>query len=266
MKRVHASALVALPLVFAGCDKEPSRMDQIVDASTVPSSKPSSQPTGAETSAPAPAGPVSILVESGRFAVAGSSFDATSATAAQDAATAAAQACMKIATCAKDGAPDVDAKRNAKPSQVATLVAALHAAGAKSATIKTQGRDNVVAPIAVTFATLPVADCTTVAFIGKDGGIGVWHAGGGTAKKYSRGFAGPDMTLGTEAVRNATAHCESALLLVGADDAMIWGLVHDLVAIARVTPDGGTPLRATQVGVVQSTTPAGRKITADDWK
>src|SRR5262249_11738767 len=163
-------------------------------------------------------GPVSILVEAGRFAVAGSSFDTTSASAAADAAA----VCLKTASCAKDGSVDIDAKRNAKPSQVATLLAALHPGGAKRAWVRSAGRDGATTALAVSLPALPVPDCTTVAFIGKDGGISVWHAGGGTAKKYSRGFAGPDMTLGTEAVRNATAHCDSPLLLVGADDAMIW--------------------------------------------
>ena len=159
-----------------------------------------------------------------------------------------------------DGAVvDFEARRAAKPSLVVTMLTALKKAKAKGATAHTETRDKTMGALEITFLTAAPSDCTTVALIGKDGGILVWPVGGGTAKRYSRGFAGPDMTLGTEGVRAAAARCESPVLLVGAEETMSWGLVYDLAAISKA----GGSLKPTQVAVVPGTTVAGRKVTFD---
>jgi hypothetical protein len=119
------------------------------------------------------------------------------------------------------------AMRNAKPSAVAAVVAALRKAKATGAVVKSEARDGTTQKVPLSFTT-SVADCATVAWIAKDAAIDVWPAGGGTAKRVIKGLAGPDMTLGTEAMRKQWTSCSAPELVVGADDVMSWGLVFDL--------------------------------------
>lgn len=119
------------------------------------------------------------------------------------------------------------AMRNAKPSHVAAVVAALRKSKATGAVVKSEARDGTTQKVPISFTT-SVGDCTTVAWIAKDAAIDVWPAGGGTAKRIIKGLAGPDMTLGTEAMRKQWSGCGSPELVVGADDVMSWGLVFDL--------------------------------------
>src|ERR1019366_7921386 len=130
---------------------------------------------------------------------------------------------------------DVVAMRNAKPSQVAGIVAALRGARASAVTLKTNGRDDTTQKVALAFGpTLP--DCTVVAWIAKDGVIDVWPAGGGATKRVGRGLAGPDMTLAMDAIRAQWVGCGAPSIAVGADDAMSWGLVFDLATSALQAP------------------------------
>ena len=137
------------------------------------------------------------------------------------------------------------AMRNAKPSRVAAVVAALRKAKAASAVVGTEARDGTTQRVSLSFTT-GVADCTTVAWIAKDAAIDVWPAGGGTAKRIIKGLAGPDMTLGTEAMRAQWTRCSASELVVGADDVMPWGLVFDL-ATAGTQASGTHPSTAVLV-------------------
>jgi hypothetical protein len=154
-----------------------------------------------------------------------------------------------------EGRPvDIVAMRNAKPSKVAAVVAALRQAKASAVGVKTEARDSTTQRVPLSFdGDLP--SCTVVAWIAKDAAIDVWPAQGGTAKKIYKGLAGPDVTLGTDAVQNAWAKCDSPDLVVGADDAMTWGLVFDLATTALKTPGA----RASRAVLVTSATP-GRKL------
>ncbi len=153
----------------------------------------------------------------------------------------------KVAVLAKDRpgiagrAVDFVAMRNAKPSQVVAVVAALQRAGATGAGVKTEARDGTTQRIALSFAT-SVADCATVAWIAKDAAIDVWPAGGGRARRIVKGLAGPDMTLGSEAVHARAGSCRATELVTGADDALTWGLVFDLAATSLHAP--GSPADA----------------------
>lgn len=123
------------------------------------------------------------------------------------------------------------AMRNAKPSHVFAVVTALRKAKATGAVVKSEARDGTTQKMPLSFTT-SVGDCTTVAWIAKDAAIDVWPAGGGTAKRVIKGLAGPDMTLGTEAMRKQWTGCGSPELVVGAEDVMSWGLVFDLAEAA----------------------------------
>lgn len=119
------------------------------------------------------------------------------------------------------------AMRPAKPSSVVAVVSALRKAKAAGAVVHTEARDGSTKDLPLSFATSSF-DCAAVAWIAKDAAIDVWPAGGGTPKRVIRGLAGPDMTLGTEAVMKQSSGCNANELFLGADDALTWGLVFDL--------------------------------------
>jgi hypothetical protein len=149
---------------------------------------------------------------------------------------------------------DVVAMRNARPSQVAAVLLALRRAKAAGAAVKTEARDNTTQRLPLSFDTV-LQPCTTIAWIAKDAAIDVWPASGARAKRIIKGLAGPDMTLGTEAVRNVGARCDASELVVGADDAMTWGLVFDLATMALTAPGA----RATRAVLVTTAVP-GHKL------
>src|SRR5260221_289236 len=149
---------------------------------------------------------------------------------------------------------DFVAMRDAKPSRVAAVVTTLRSAMASGAKVKTEARDGTTQSVPLVFAT-NFQDCTTVAWIAKDDAIDVWPAGGGKAKRIIKGLAGPDMTLGTEAVRARQAGCGASEIVVGADDAISWGLVFDLMTNVLHAPGAS----ASSVVLVTSATP-GRKL------
>jgi hypothetical protein len=152
---------------------------------------------------------------------------------------------------------NVVALRSAKPSPVAAVIAALKKAKATGAVIKTDARDGTTQPMPVSFAPT-VADCATAAWIAKDAAIEEWPAGGGTAKKVTKGLAGPDMTLGSEAMRKQWSTCSASELVVGADDLMSWGLVFDLARAALES--SGSHVSTT---VLMTSASPGRKVTLD---
>jgi hypothetical protein len=149
---------------------------------------------------------------------------------------------------------DVVAMRNVKPSYVTAVIAALRKGKASAAAVKSEARDGSTQRLPLSFTT-SLPDCATVAWIAKDAAIDVWPAGGGTAKRIVKGLAGPDMTLGTEAVRKQWAGCAASEIVVGADDAMSWGLVFDLGTSALQAPGA----RASAAVLVSTVTP-GRKL------
>jgi hypothetical protein len=130
---------------------------------------------------------------------------------------------------------DVVVMRNARPSEVTAVVSALRHAGARGATARTETRDGNTQSLTLSFATT-VPDCAAVAWIAKDAAIDVWPAGGGKAKRVIKGMAGPDMTLGTEAVRKAWSGCTASELVFGADEKMTWGLAFDLATQSLQLP------------------------------
>jgi hypothetical protein len=152
---------------------------------------------------------------------------------------------------------DVVAMRNAKPSPVVAAVRALRVAGARGASVKTEARGGATEGLPLAFVA-HVADCATVAWIARDAAIDVWPAGGGRARRVIKGMAGPDMTLGTEAVQTQQtqgAGCGASELLVGSDDRLPWGLVFDLATMSLHAPGA----RATAAVLVDDAVP-GRKV------
>jgi len=152
---------------------------------------------------------------------------------------------------------ELHAARASKLGRVTALVAAAKTAKAKGLRVITPGRDGAEREVEVTFAALGA--CSAVASIGKDSSINVWPASGGTAQRFTKGMAGPDMTRGVEGVQKQASSCESTAWAVGAEPELQWGLLFDLASGAMGAFDGGKAMRATQLVVLTEPPVAGRK-------
>jgi hypothetical protein len=247
---------VALLVVFgaasgAACDKEPTKLDRIAEAAAAPPLPVSSTPRP-----PAAPMPPAISVDDAACTINGEEVLFMTSDA-KDRITA-------ILT----GKPLVEGKmvtfeaaREAKTPRVAAVVSALRKAKAKGAIIHTSMRDRSQGELTVPFAHGAAADCTPVAMISKDGSIAVWGAAGGTAQKFVKGFAGPDLTLGTEGLRRASQSCaSSSVWVLGADDNITWGLTFDLAMRAKGDGEGGTPLHASEAVLATEPPVPGRKV------
>jgi hypothetical protein len=238
---------VALSLALAvACDKEPSNLD------TRPEPGPTAQPVPAPTPTVEPPRAPEIIVDTLNISI-GTQRVPSGEPGMTDKVAVLVTGQPMIA----DQAVDFVAMRGAKPSLVAAVAAALRRAKASRVTVKTSARDQTTQSLPLLFAT-SFADCAAVAWIAKDAAIDVWPAGGGTAKRIIKGMAGPDMTLGTEAVQKQITGCGAQELLVGADDRFTWGLVFDLATMSLQAPGS----RTSAVVLVTNAVP-GRKVTPE---
>jgi hypothetical protein len=245
MAWVMGPALLAGVLgLAAGCDDAPTR--GVVPEGTA------TQPTATAPPSPAPPDPPrapDIVIDASNVSV-GSDRLATGEPGLADKIAVFLTGQPMIA----GNAVSLVAMRNARPSQVAAVVTALRKAKAASAVVATEARDGTTQKVPLTFAG-SVADCVAVAWIAHDGAIDVWPAGGGTAQRVIKGLAGPDMTLGTEAMRKQWTRCGASELIVGADDVKPWGLVFDL-ATAGLQASGMHP----SVALLVTNAVPGRKL------
>ncbi len=233
-----ATALLAL----AACDKESSTPEPSAAAAAVAPSAP--------PAAPEPPRAPDIVVDTTTVAV-GNDRVATGEPGLADKVAVFVTGRPAIA----GAAVSVVAMRGAKPGPVAAVVAALRKAGAGSVVLRTEARDGTTQKLPVSFPTAALPGCAAVAWIARDAAIDVWPAGGGTARRIVKGLAGPDMTLGGEAVRKQLSGCDASALYVGADDVLTWGLVFDLATGALTAPGA----RVSSVVLVTSAVP-GRKL------
>ena len=243
---LRSACVVAGVLFDAACDGDANKVATPVDSGSV-------LPPAVTTAAPAEAPTAPEII-----------IDSSNVSVGSDRVSASEQGLTDKVSVFVSGRPaiagasiDIVAMRNAKPSGVAAVVAALRRAKAGSVSVKTEARDGTTQKLALSFPA-GVPDCATVAWIAKDAAVDVWPAGGGTAKRIAKGMAGPDMTLGTEAVRRQTNACSASPLLVGAEERFPWGLVFDLATMSLQLP--GT--RASGVVLVTSAVP-GRKVALD---
>ncbi len=242
-RAVLLTSVFSSALLTAACDKEPPRMGA---------------PEAAAAPAPAPPAPPEpprapeIILDQATVSV-GPVHLATGALGFDDRLAAMVQAQPAVFA----HTIDFVAMRNAKPSQVVSIVSALRRAKAAGANVKTESRDGATVALVLSFST-KVPDCAAVAWITKDGAIDVWPAGGAVARRVNKGLAGPDMTLGTEAVERQAGTCSASELVVGGDDRFPWGLVFDLATDA-------THARGSRTSAVILTTNAvpGRKLTLE---
>jgi hypothetical protein len=120
---------------------------------------------------------------------------------------------------------EISVARQTLVPTVRTMIAALKKRGEKQVVLKTATRKGDLASVPVTVDASALKG-VVAAGVGKDGAIAVWPAAGGAARKKSRGFAGPDLTLGGEMVGKAVG--EGGALVYNGDSTVQWGLVFDL--------------------------------------
>jgi len=241
-------AWVLWACVFAGaCDSQPSKVEPLLDTVQAPPPPP---PVAAP---PEPPSAPEIIVDSSSVAIGADRVPTTGEQGLADKIAVFVTGRPAIA----GQAIDVVAMRNARPSYVAAVVSALRRAKASGVTVKTEARDGTTQKLALAFPA-GVPDCATVAWIAKDAAIDVWPAGGGTAKRVVKGMAGPDMTLGTEAVRRQANGCSASPMIVGGDERFPWGLVFDLATMSLQLQG----MRASGAVLVTSAVP-GRKLALD---
>jgi hypothetical protein len=120
---------------------------------------------------------------------------------------------------------EVSVARQTLMPTVRAVVGAIRKHGEKQFVIKTATRKGDLAAMPLTLS-IESSRGATATGIGKDGAISVWPAAGGAVRKKSRGFAGPDLTLGGELVGKAVG--EGSAIIYNGDDAVQWGLVFDL--------------------------------------
>jgi hypothetical protein len=239
------SILLAAAVLAAGCDKE-------ADKPAAPEAAAPPPATATASAAPDPPRAPDIVVDQGNVSI-GQDHVPTGELGLADKVAVFLTGRPMIA----GATVSVVAMRNAKPSHVYAVVSALRKSKAAGVVIRTDGRDGTTGKLPLEL-TSTAADCAAVAWIGKDASIVVWPAGGGASHKVIRGLAGPDMTLGTEAVRKQQSSCNASELFVGADDALTWGLVYDLASMSFAAPGSHV-----STGVLVNNPTVGRKLTLE---
>jgi hypothetical protein len=152
---------------------------------------------------------------------------------------------------------EVDALRDTSMAHFAIAIEAMRQAKAKGATVKTAKRDRTMGTLKLTLDHASPPPCTAVGMIDKQNAILVWPAKGAVAQRFTHGFAGPDITLGSQALAKLANECVSPFFFVSADDSIKWGVVFDLaLATSQVTP-----FRPTAAAVLTRAPVAGRKVT-----
>jgi hypothetical protein len=154
----------------------------------------------------------------------------------------------------------ISATRNAKTQHVGALARALGEAGALEIDVKTPGRSGAetvlkLVPQQVVSASTP--ECSVVAMVKKDNTSAVWHLKGGVASKFSKGLAGPDLSMTYDGMKEQMTSCSSTSWFLAGEENVIWGLVFDLgQTVAKAEP----PPKATNAVFLDEAPIAGRPV------
>ena len=238
--------MLGLLAATPACEEKPSPAQQdaaaVVEASAPTSSVP-----------PPPAKPPVATVDDASFVVTGDKVDLSAADARGRIVGMLANKPLVVGETV-----EVDALRDTTMTRLETALGGLKDARAKGATIKTAQRDLTMGSLDVVFDHGNVAPCSAVGMVAKDNAILVWpYAGGTAAQRFSHGFAGPDITLGSDALRKLGNGCESLVYFVTGDDSIKWGVVFDLAVAAKT----GGSFKPTTVYVLTKAPVPGHKVT-----
>jgi hypothetical protein len=155
----------------------------------------------------------------------------------------------------------LSAPRSAKFMRINEVGAALVAVNANALALTIPARDGKLQTLrfALGGGATKVPACAAVGYIGKDMAITTWSLGGGAGKRFSKGMAGPDLTLGAESLHKAAVACPDAGVYVSAEESITAGLVVDLALAAREPVD--IPLlNVDKLGMLREPVLPGRKV------
>jgi hypothetical protein len=239
---VKSRALFTL-LLCCACDDKAAKTLDASPATSVTTTATASAP-------PPPAAPPVVTLDDTSFVVTGDKVDLTAADAKGRIVALLANKPM-----VSGQTLEVDALRDTTMPRFTTAIDALHDAKAKALTVKTAQRDRTMGTLAVALDHGPVPPCAAVGMITKDNAINVWTYGGSVAQRFSHGFAGPDITLGSAAFAKTAGACEATFAFATGDDTIKWGVVFDLALAASQTPG----YKPTSTIIVKTAVP-GRKV------
>jgi hypothetical protein len=157
----------------------------------------------------------------------------------------------------------LEAARDTAFPKVALIVAAVAKANAKSLLVHTPKRDRSQGDIQLALRRTPgkgTPECSAVGFISKDNSTTAQTAAGRSGARFTKGMAGPDMTRSSEGIRKVASACDSNVWFVSAEPEITWGVVADLVFSVAAPDDGGTPVKANEVGLLSKPPGGGRKV------
>jgi hypothetical protein len=236
-------------LLGSGCDQKPSVAAH--DAAPVTSV------TSTASAAPEPPKPPVVTIDDASFVVAGDKVDfGKTAGGASGDVKGRIVGLLAAKPLVAGQTLEVDALRDTTMPHFSIAIDALREAKVKAANVRTAKRDRTVATLHVTLEHPPPPSCTAVAMIAKDNAVLVWPYGGAIAQRFSHGFAGPDITLGSGALAKLANQCSAPFDLVSADDSIKWGVVFDLALAAAESPG----FRPTSTDVLAKVPVPGRKV------
>ncbi|MEZ4308113.1 MAG: biopolymer transporter ExbD [Polyangiaceae bacterium] len=139
-----------------------------------------------------------------------------------------------------DGKPvTLIVEKKAKIQHVAAVVTELGKAGAPKVILKTDGRNDVPKELTITpqsrLTGAPPA-CTVAAMVMKDFATAVWPIRGGTARKHTKGMAGPDLSNTGAQLKKDIEACDSTAVF-SSDDTIEWELAFNLAGTIVVSDE-----------------------------
>jgi hypothetical protein len=126
--------------------------------------------------------------------------------------------------------------RKVKTPLATKVFYALIDAGAKSIEVRTKPRGSFPDKLVITPQTKLGGDvpaCTLVGTIMANLGATFWRVRGGTAKRYTKGMAGPDLSAMHEVMFKEGQTCNSTLFLFSAEDDVDWGHAFDIATSVK---------------------------------
>jgi hypothetical protein len=126
--------------------------------------------------------------------------------------------------------------RKAQTAWVVAMLEELSAIGAGPVTVQTETRADLPGKLVLEPQSKAggAAPCSVVTQILADRGTAVWKLSGGVAEKWSKGFAGPDLSMTADAIQRAGKACkDSQTAFISGSEGIEWGLVFDLAAATK---------------------------------
>lgn len=122
-------------------------------------------------------------------------------------------------------------EKKAKIPHVAAVVTELGKAGAPKVILKTDGRNDVPKELSITpesrVSSAP-PPCSVATMVLKDFSTAVWPIRGGTARKHSKGMAGPDLSNTGRQMEKDLEACDSTMAFFSTDEAVEWEAAYNL--------------------------------------